>query len=375
MKVSQRVKIDGRWTTDEGAPGAQLVLVFGSTPVLSDPSTWSELSALYPNARIAGCSTAGEIAGVGVLDDTIVATSIALEHGHVATARVELTEAADSAALGEMLASRLPREGLVHVVALSDGLGVNGDALVAGLTRALGPSIALTGGLAADGPRFARTTVCLDAPARAPQVVAIGFYGDRLHVGCGSLGGWDPFGPERQITRASGNVLYELDGEPALDLYKRYLGEQAAMLPSSGLLYPLMIRSETNASEEVVRTLLSVNEEDRSLTFAGNVPLGYRARLMSANFERLVEGASGAAQTSALRCGQGVELALLVSCVGRRLVLKQRIEEEVEAVRHVIGGAAVMTGFYSYGEISPGAKTGSCGLHNQTMTVTTFSER
>jgi hypothetical protein len=376
MKVSQRVKIDGQWTGDELSPATQLVLVFGSTPVLSDPATWSELTALYPAARIAACSTAGEIAGVRVFDDTLVATSIALEHGHVAAARIELAEAADSTALGALLASRLPREGLVHVVVLSDGLGVNGSALVAGMTSKLGPRVALTGGLAADGPRFAHTTVCLDAPAPAQQVVAIGFYGDRLHIGCGSLGGWDPFGPERRVTRATGNVLYELDGEPALDLYKRYLGDQAASLPASGLLYPLTIRSETNPNEAVVRTLLSVNEADRSLTFAGDIPLGCRARLMSANFERLVDGASGAALTSTRRCGDhGVELALLVSCVGRRLVLKQRIEEEVEAVSEVLGNAVVMTGFYSYGEISPGVTTGSCELHNQTMTVTTFSER
>jgi hypothetical protein len=60
--------------------------------------------------------------------------------------------------------------------------------------------------------------------------------------------------------------------------------------------------------------------------------------------------------------------------VGRRLVLRQRIEEEVEAVREVLGGAPVMTGFYSYGEISPLNPSARCALHNQTMTVTTLTE-
>jgi hypothetical protein len=72
---------------------------------------------------------------------------------------------------------------------------------------------------------------------------------------------------------------------------------------------------------------------------------------------------------------RGVDLALLISCVGRKLVLRQRVEEEVEAVRDVVGRDAVMTGFYSYGEIAPFSASARCELHNQTMTITTLSER
>jgi hypothetical protein len=375
MRVEQCVKENGTWSGSVDGPGAQLVLVFGPTTSLHDPVTWTELAARYPGARIVGCSTAGEIAGSRVLDDSLVATAITFEHGHVEAATLRLTEAPDAGALGRLLASRLSPVGLVHVIVLSDGLGVNGSALVAGLTSGLPSHVAVTGGLSGDGARFAQTTVCLDRPEPSSQVVAIGLYGERIQIGYGSLGGWDPFGPERQITRSEGNVLYELDGEPALALYKRYLGEHAASLPSSGLLFPLAIRATGGDDRPVFRTILSVDETLGTMTFAGDMPQGYRARLMRANVERLVDGASGAARASAGDGDQPVSLALLISCVGRKLVLKQRVEEEVEAVHNVLGTSTVLAGFYSYGEIAPFRRGAPCELHNQTMTITTVAER
>ncbi len=211
-------------------------------------------------------------------------------------------------------------------------------------------------------------------PRRA-SIAAVGLYGDRLRVGYASLGGWDPFGPERLITRSRGNVLYELDGRSALELYKTYLGPHARELPASGLLFPLSLRSESSLTP-VVRTILSVNEEESSMTFAGDLPMGHYARLMRANFDRLIDGAVGAARTSYEAVGaSSPDLALLVSCVGRKLVLGQRIEEEVEGVRDVLGDGTVLAGFYSYGEISPFTPTARCELHNQTMTITSLAER
>jgi hypothetical protein len=246
---------------------------------------------------------------------------------------------------------------------ISDGQNVNGSKLVAGLTEHLPLGVTLTGGLAADGDRFQETLVLWDSLPEPNKIAVIGLYGERLKVGFGSLGGWDAFGPERVVTRSAGNILYEIDGQPALALYKRYLGEHAKDLPASGLLFPLSLK--TAAGESLVRTLLGVNETDHSLTFAGDVPQGTHARLMKANFDRLSYEAIG--QTSP-------ELALLISCVGRKLVLKQRIEEEVEGVRDTLGEKTVLAGFYSYGEISPFTPSAKCELHNQTMTITTLSE-
>jgi hypothetical protein len=213
-----------------------------------------------------------------------------------------------------------------------------------------------------------------NAAPQPGQVVAVGFHGARLRVGHGSLGGWDSFGMERRITRAAGNVLYELDGEPALALYRRYLGPQADGLPAAGLLFPLALHDPQRGDLGLVRTLLAVNETDQSITFAGDMPEGMHVRMMKANFDRLVAGAAGAASAAGGTLGGDAALALLVSCVGRRLILKQRVEDELDGVRHVLGAKPALTGFYSYGEISPYAPTGRCELHNQTMTVTTFTE-
>jgi hypothetical protein len=377
MQIEQRVKADGSWRVRSGelTRDAQLTLVFGATDVLRDPATWVELSRMYPHGRIVACSTAGTIAGVHVHDDTIAATSIALDNGTIEVATVAVSEDADSARLGAVLAKRVPSEGLVHVMVLSDGMRVNGSALVKGLAANLPPHVAVTGGLSGDGPRFERTAVCVDGPDPSEQVVAVAFYGSRLEIGYGSLGGWDPFGPERRVTRSEGNILYELDGEPALDLYKRYLGPHAAELPGSALLFPLAIRAGDGDDTPIVRTIISVDERAKSMTFVGDIPTGFRARLMRTNFTGLVDGASAAAATSVETIGKGrTQLAVLVSCVGRRTILKQRTEEELEAVEEMLGGAPVMTGFYSYGEIAPFGAASRCELHNQTMTITVLTE-
>jgi len=371
-----------RWTQEKGwtpeSPGklgttAQLVLVFGSPGCLKRRTWQDDIQRAYPNAHRLGCSTAGEIYGTEVNDETLVATAIAFEQTWLHGASLKLSDVSDSFEAGQRLANSLPHEALVHVLIISDGQNVNGSKLVAGLTQHLPPGVTLTGGLAGDGDRFQETLVLWDGPPEPNQIAVIGLYGSRLKVGFGSLGGWDAFGPERLVTRSAANILYELDNQPALTLYKKYLGEYAKDLPASGLLFPLSLRSATG--ESVVRTILGVNEAEQSLTFAGDMPQGGHARLMKANFDRLIDGAIGAAQTSYDAIGNtSPELALLISCVGRKLVLKQRIEEEVEGVQDVFGGKTVLAGFYSYGEISPFTPSAKCELHNQTMTITTLSE-
>jgi len=182
------------------------------------------------------------------------------------------------------------------------------------------------------------------------------------------------FGPEREITRAEANVLHELDGQPALDLYKRYLGEDAAGLPGSALLFPLRIYPADKPDEAIVRTVVGIDETARTMIFAGDMPKGYRAQLMRGNFDRLIQGAANAAE-QANGEHDGERVAILVSCIGRKLLLGQRIREEVEAVNDIFGGDAHLTGFYSYGEVSPHAVTGCAELHNQTMTITVLSEK
>jgi hypothetical protein len=354
-------------------PAASLVLLFGGREALRSAEVRDELRRAWPGARVVGCTTAGDIQGELVSDDGAVATALTFEHTQVVIAEARLTGRAESKAAGARLAQALDHPQLAHVLVFSDGLLVNGSALVEGLMSALPPGVSVTGGLAGDGPRFAETLVVLDDEGVAGRVVAIGLVGPRLHVGYGSRGGWDPFGVEWEITRSEENVLYALDGRSALALYETYLGEHARDLPASALRFPIALRR--GEQDAVVRTVLAIDHEAGSMTFAGDMPTGARARFMRANVDRLVEGADGAARTAHEALGgPEASLALLISCVGRKLVLQQRVEDELEAVREELGPGAVMAGFYSYGEISPFAPGASCALHNQTMTVTTLRE-
>jgi len=377
MKSEQRVWTESGGWSDPWGDGldsaAAIVFVFGGSDRMRSGDGLAELKALYPGAPFFGCSTAGEISGVSVSDDTLVATAVSFRSTHVQLRSVTFTGDPDSRAVGLNLASELPREDLVHVMALSDGLHINGSDLVRGLLSGLPENVGLSGGLSGDGGRFQETFVIGDEGPAMRTVSVLGFYGPDIRISCGSEGGWDPFGPERVITRSEGAVLYELDGKPALNLYKLYLGEYASGLPATGLLFPLSIRS-VNGDYSVVRTILQVDEATGSLTFAGDMPTNYRARLMKAGHERLLDGAEAAAQACIKQDEPAADLAILISCVGRKMVLNQRIEEELEGVRQVLGPDVTLAGFYSYGEMSPMTNSSRCELHNQTMTVTTFRE-
>ena len=382
MKIEQK-----KWTIKNGwktlssglsAESPELVLVFGGNAPLKDKARFEEIRSWYPKSRIISASTAGEIIKTEVSDDTLVLTAIKFQKTALQFAEANITQAEESEAVGKKLAQALPKEGLVHAMIFSDGLFVNGTTLIKGLLSELPKNVSVTGGLVGDGTRFKETLAGLDKMPEPKKLICVGFYGSNIKIGYGSLGGWDAFGIPRTITKAKGNVLYELDEKPVLALYKEYLGDLAKELPASGLLFPLSLKIKTDlgGEVEVVRTILAVDEQAQSMTFAGDMPEGTVAQFMKANFDRLVDGASGAASMSLESLAEGkVELAILVSCIGRKLVLKDRIEEEIEAVQEKIGVQAAIIGFYSYGEISPTTPTErQCQLHNQTMTITTFRE-
>jgi hypothetical protein len=355
-------------------PEADLVLLFGSPEKLNQHGLINKLKSVYLKACIMGCSTAGEIINTQVLDDSLIVTAVSFRTTRIKSALVNITDAGDSYKAGTELAKSLSSENLRHIFVLSEGLKINGSELVRGLKEHLANGITLTGGLSADGDRFEETYVVLNNDPVRNAIAAIGFYGNDLRIGYGSFGGWDTFGPERIVTRSSGNILFELDGKSALTLYKQYLGEHADGLPATGLVFPLNLRTR-DSLRPVVRTLLGVNEEDQSMTFAGEIPQNSYVRLMKANNERLIDGAADAARASYETIGwDNIQLAILISCIGRKLVLKQRTEEEIEAVRDILGNNAFYTGFYSYGEISPFSKDDTCELHNQTMTITCMYE-
>lgn len=360
----------GAWEDPLPELGEEPVLgfAFGSTAFLDNPGVFEELTGRYPGLSLVGCSSAGEILGSEITDDTVVVALVTFSDTCFSVVHEPVTSVDDSAAVGERLARRLLAPGLRGVAVFSDGLGVNGTELARGMNETTPADTVVSGGLAGDGDRFERTWVLVDGKPASGYVCAVGFYGDHIEFRYGSEGGWGPFGPTRKVTRSEGNVLLELDGQPALELYKTYLGERAAGLPATALLFPLQI--EGTGGRTLVRTVLAVDEDAQSMTFAGDIPEGGNARLMRASFDSLVDGAEAAA--SQARTDEPT-LCVAVSCVGRRLVLGEGCEEEVEATATALPPGSLQVGFYSYGELAP---TGflPCDLHNQTMTLTTIVE-
>ena len=355
----------------------QLVLVFGAVERMTENGLVESLKSAFPAAELAGCTTAGEIGAGGVSDGALVVVALRFSGSRVQLAATDLADMEDSRAAGQRLGLALAAPGLRHVLVLGQGVQINGSALIEGISEPLGTGVLLSGGLAGDGGAFERTWTLSNQGLSQRQIVAIGFSGEELRVGNGSFHGWRPFGPVRKVTRSADNVLFELDGQPALDIYKRYLGEYAKGLPASGLLFPFEMLGEDRGALGLIRTILGVDESAGSLVLAGNIVEDGYLRLMHASTDSLVDGAMAAAEAAhdaAPGADPGESLVLLVSCVGRKLVMGARADEEVEAVQTVFGPKASIAGFYSNGEISPMRDLLTCHLHNQTMTVTHIAE-
>lgn len=363
----------------EAAEPWHLVLVFGGADRLAAPGLAPALAAAFPGAVLAGCSTAGEITADGLNETGYVVTAARFEGATTVRAiSASVDTLAGSEACGAALGRGLAAADLAGVLVFGCGLDINGSALIEGLAGQIGAAVPVSGGLAGDGGAFRQTWTLGPDGVADRQVVAVGFYGAGIRFGHGSFGGWEPFGPTRKITRARGNILYELDGAPALEIYKRYLGAYAAELPASGLLYPLEMLNENHSSVGLIRTILGIDEAAGSLILAGSVDETGYLRLMHASTGALISGAEKAAQASVERLTpdavRGRGLALLVSCVGRKLVMGDQVDDEILAVADQVGAGFAVTGFYSYGEICPMAGMKECKLHNQTMTVTLLTE-
>lgn len=356
------------------------IVIFSAPEFMADPTPIKELAKHFPTSKIIGCSSSGEIAGSQIFDKTLSVAITKFEKTQLKMVKKEIRKAEDSFGIGEEIAKELDQPDLRSLFILSDGLTVNGSELVKGLNHAANKGVVITGGLAGDGKDFKKTWIIYNGEIFTNHIAAIGFYGESIQIGHASRGGWSVFGPERIVTKSKNNILYELDDQPALKLYKEYLGEKASGLPATGLLFPLAIRKDSNDSHQLVRTILAIDEANQALTFAGDIPQGYLAQLMRSNFDRLISSANEAGTVAFDMILQHKDrnnnpiLAIAISCVGRRLLLGERTEEETASLLESLPNNSKQVGFYSYGELSPYA-SGKCDLHNQTMTVTTFYEQ
>ncbi len=373
MKSNQYLIRSSDAFTGPPEPAVDLVLGFAYKPLLERRDCYELLRHRYPKATILLGSSAGEIYGTNVYEDSLSLLALSFDYTRLRPRAVLIEDFASSYHAGAALVDGLLVDDLQHIFILSDGGLVNGSELVKGMHSVIPARISITGGLAGDGSAFDYTLVGLNEAPREGRIAAVALYGDRLRVTHGSFGGWESFGMERTVTKSVSNELFEIDGKNALAMYKEYLGKYAGGLPGSALLFPLSIQLEDG--RQLVRTILGINEETSSMIFAGDIPEASKVKFMMANTDRLMDAASTAAESALSDFAEiRPEVAILISCVGRKLVLGARVDEELEAVRDVFGPDTLLMGYYSYGEISPFGEGGACTLHNQTMTITCMQE-
>lgn len=377
MKTVQLVKQknkDWKYITENKTLNNPLVLVFGNRFMLQDDNIYTEIKTLFPSGHIIFGSACAEISSNTVNEESITITAIEFEKTEfiIKTSNV-LNADLDSYKTGTDLINQFPQDGLRYVFVVSEGSFINGSQLTKGMSNSTQNNLLITGGLCGDDERFEKTIASYNENPKEGEIIAIGFYGESLEISFSIHGGWTPFGPERTVTKSQGNILYELDGQPALDLYKTYLGEKAKDLPGAALLYPLNVTS-TDESQSIVRSILNINEEENAVILAGDIKENSKVQLMMTNVDNIANASERAASQALAYRKNKPEIALLVSCIGRKLVLDQRVEEEIEEVMEVLGKGTTISGFYSYGEIAPFHGEMACQLHNQTMTITLISE-
>ena len=335
------------------------------------PELFEGLRALFPSAQVAGCTTNGEIFRGEVMDGSAVAAAIRFDKTEVRTAFRRLERNGDARAAGQSLAAELSGEGLKAVFVLADAFGFNGPDLVEGLSGALPKGVIVSGGMAGDDGRLSGgTRAGLDMTPCDGGVAAIGFYGQAVRFSHGVAGGWDPLGPCRHITRSAGQLLFELDGQPALDVYESFVGDGET---TARMRHPFCIKPEADSEQDVIWEVVGIDRENKALVFIDTVPEGSWAQLMRGVDEHLVDGAAEAARIATAEPPVGEALGLVVSCIGRKWVMGQRVGDETEAVQEQTGSAPTI-GFFSYGEVAPHARTGVCTLHHASMSVTMLSE-
>ncbi len=339
-----------------------------------ESSAWrEELQFRFPEVPLVGCSTAGEVEGASLRENSVFLTGVSFDAMTVRKTSTPLKAIEDSFHAGQALGRGLEGPSLRHVLVLAEGIDSQGADFARGLSETLPEGVWASGGMAGDGLRSKCTTLLEDRTLAAGRAVALGFYGTSLEVGCGVFGGWVPFGPPRVVSRAQGSFLVELDGRNALDLLRQYMGEE--IFDNDKIMsFPLGLCDE-KGEVLAVRALLRTELQGRRVVTVGEIPEGTRIRFLRGSAENIIEGAREAARSALAFHRRTPDWALAVGCFGRRCFLGHRAEEEVQEVAGALGSPVPLSGFLSYGELAPvSGMTQGCLFHNETMTITTFAE-
>ncbi|WP_248722634.1 FIST signal transduction protein [Seonamhaeicola sp. ML3] len=375
MKIVQLRKLKGQdWqsVTPFIELKEPLVMVFGDRKEFEEPRIYKAIEKFFPKGHVVFASSSGNVTSNSIDEDCITITAVEFERSEFKVRTINLNDTElNSYKAGMELVNKLPKDKLKYIMVLSDGTFVNGSELTRGMNFVVDNHVLITGGLCSDDYRFQRTMVSYNENPKDGEIVGIGFYGDTLEVASSTESGWMPFGVERTVTKSVGNILYELDNKPALNIYQKYIGDLSKNISAASMNYPLGVQED---DQYYPRTILNINKDYNAMFFAGDIPANSKVQFMMTNPAELIGASIQTAKQAREKMINEPKLAMFFSGLGRKQFLDQRTIEEVLEVRDTIGKDVIISGFYSYGEIAPNNEENMCKLHNQSVALTLISE-
>jgi len=364
-----------------GREAAGVLLVFGSTR-FDHRRLLEGVTSVAGDTPLVGGTTAGEISSAEFSTRSVVVMALSSDTLSFTTGigkDMSRDEAACGVALVEDIRRQTSLDDALSLLVLPNGMGGDGVKVIEGLHSALGPNIEIVGGYLGDDERFESTFQYHDGKVYKDAIPGLLFSGQGFRTGVGVRSGFASIGNRFYCTQAKGNVVGQFDEERALDVYKEFLGEELSKkLPGVCLEYPFGLIDEKVSirGKEYfqLRCGLSVDHERGTISLAASIPEGSPITLTTASRGDIINGARLAAeQAQESLAGAKPQAVLMFSCVGRKLVLGRRTQEEVSAVRSVLGEDVPLLGFYTYGEIGPIDKMqgelAATRFHNETVVV------
>jgi len=258
------------------------------------------VNSVIPGTPVITCTTDGKISTLGLSTDSVVVLALASDQIKFTTVAVDFLSQ-DSFKAGIKVGNQFINTNIKYMQIFSDGLLGNGSKIVEGIQKVFGKSISIAEGTTGDGSLFTRTYQYHNYKVLTNSIVGVGFEGKYSFI-TGVSSGWTPIGMAKKVTKSIGNVVYELDGQPALDVYKKFLGKHASLLPAVGVEYPLGLSGPQGDVEEdgyfLCRATMGVDHEKGSITFAGDVPQGAMVKITMGNDLDVIKTAKKAAQSA-----------------------------------------------------------------------------
>lgn len=335
-----------------------------------------EVSKLFNEMGIeaVGASTAGEILNDTMYEGIVTGLLLEVDRSTYKIFNQEYEGCNPFSACkraGEMILSHFTNPA---IIVMSGGVSIDAEQIVFGLKAGVKEETPIFGGLAADDLQLKETFAFTHKGVTSNGVVLLAFDNDKIELRGMATSGWEGVGTENVITHAEGNMVYSINGEPAVNAFIKYFGyfnnvETEVKVSEISAQYPLQIMREDGTA--ILRAPLMSIEDSGALMLAGGVRNGDRFKFSIApgfevidkTIEEFDEWRQEVEKADAL---------ILFSCKGRHAALGPLIEDEITGIYNF--WKKPMVGFFTYGEIG-NLKNGDCDFHNETCSLVVLRER